>query len=180
MPVRWICGIKARGHTLHKKKKKGGGGGKKKKKKKKKKKTLSFLGSGKEGGQQQQQRSHTFLLFLSLLHSRFPSPLPNSTSLTMEKAAELTQERAAERLFREAVFVAQDVPAGTQLGIDCKAWTTGPRFKGIKMIPSGVHFVYHSAVDTMTSATLSASPRSGFFISVSEGQVSSHPCGTQC
>ena len=111
-----------------------------------------------------QQRSHT-------LHS---------TSLTMEKAAELTQERAAERLFREAVFVAQDVPAGTQLGIDCKAWTTGPRFKGIKMIPSGVHFVYHSAVDTMTSATLSASPRSGFFISVSEGQVSSHPCGTQC
>ncbi|EGD82354.1 Rieske iron sulfur protein [Salpingoeca rosetta] len=75
------------------------------------------------------------------------------------------------RFFQQAVVIAQDVPAGTQLGIDCKAWTTGPRFMGIKMVPPGVHFLFHSAVDTMSSATLSAAPRSGFFLVTRDHQA---------
>jgi hypothetical protein len=28
-------------------------------------------------------------------------------------------------------------------GIDCNEWQTGPRFKGLKMIPPGIHAVYY-------------------------------------
>ena len=35
-----------------------------------------------------------------------------------------------------------DVPINTEIGVDMNSWNTGPNFKGIKMIPPGVHFVY--------------------------------------
>ena len=35
-----------------------------------------------------------------------------------------------------------DVPMNTEIGVDMNSWNTGPNFKGIKMIPPGVHFVY--------------------------------------
>lgn len=64
-----------------------------------------------------------------------------------------TDENTAEyRFSTQTVLIAQDVPPGTQLGIDCKAWTTGPRFMGIKMIPSGLHFVYHRSVKVFVRA----------------------------
>lgn len=37
-----------------------------------------------------------------------------------------------------------DVPFGTEVGIDCLAFETGKQFKGIKMIPPGVHIFYYS------------------------------------
>jgi len=47
------------------------------------------------------------------------------------------------RLFQEgATFVFLDVPPGTEIGIDMESWNTGEKFKGIKMIPPGLHFVY--------------------------------------
>ena len=35
-----------------------------------------------------------------------------------------------------------DIPMNTEIGVDMNSWNTGPNFKGIKMIPPGVHFVY--------------------------------------
>uniref|UniRef100_A0A3P9D0N2 Protein AAR2 homolog n=1 Tax=Maylandia zebra TaxID=106582 RepID=A0A3P9D0N2_9CICH len=36
-----------------------------------------------------------------------------------------------------ATLVLLGVPQGTELGIDCKSWQVGPRFRGVKMIPPG-------------------------------------------
>lgn len=53
----------------------------------------------------------------------------------------------AQRLFHEGAFlVLLDVPEGTEIGMDYNCWNVGPRFKGIKMIPSGLHFVYYRLV----------------------------------
>ena len=50
----------------------------------------------------------------------------------------------AKRLFAEgAVLVLVDVPERTEFGIDYNCWTVGPKFKGVKMIPPGFHFVFY-------------------------------------
>ncbi|XP_060580026.1 protein AAR2 homolog [Ruditapes philippinarum] len=65
----------------------------------------------------------------------------------------------AKVLFREgATFVLLDMPEGSEFGIDYNSWTTGPKFKGVKMIPPGIHFVYYSA----RSSSLGGM-RTGFF-----------------
>ncbi len=37
-----------------------------------------------------------------------------------------------------------DVPQNIQFGIDNTFWKTGNKFKGVKLIPPGAHFVYYS------------------------------------
>lgn len=50
----------------------------------------------------------------------------------------------AKKLFHEgATLVILDVPQGTEFGIDYNSWTVGPKFKGVKMIPPGFHFVFY-------------------------------------
>lgn len=50
----------------------------------------------------------------------------------------------AQTLFKEgAIFVFLDVPVGTEFGIDYNSWNVGPEFRGVKMIPAGLHFVYY-------------------------------------
>ena len=64
----------------------------------------------------------------------------------------------ARRLFEVGGFViVLDFPEGSEFGIDLNTWTTGPNFKGVKMIPPGVHFVYYSLTGRETG------PRTGFF-----------------
>ncbi|CAI8012816.1 Protein AAR2 homolog [Geodia barretti] len=66
----------------------------------------------------------------------------------------------ARRLFAEgAVLVLLDVPQRTEFGIDYNSWSVGPKFKGVKMIPPGLHFVYYCAVSKQGDAA----PRTGFF-----------------
>lgn len=49
----------------------------------------------------------------------------------------------AQRLFVEGAFlILLDVPKGTEIGMDYTCWSVGPKFKGIKMIPPGFHFLY--------------------------------------
>lgn len=56
-------------------------------------------------------------------------------------------QELAKRLFAEGAFlIFLDVPVGTEFGIDLKSWNTGEKFKGVKMIPPGVHIVHYSAV----------------------------------
>ena len=49
-----------------------------------------------------------------------------------------------QALFREGAILAfLGVPEGTEFGIDYNCWRVGHKFKGVKMIPPGIHFVYY-------------------------------------
>lgn len=66
----------------------------------------------------------------------------------------------ARKLFEEGGFlVFLGVPEGTEFGIDLKSWNTGGKFRGVKMIPPGLHFIFYSSV----SSTGDVAPRTGFF-----------------
>ena len=43
-----------------------------------------------------------------------------------------------------AVLLILDAPQGLEFGFDFNVWTTGPRFKGLKLIPKGLHLYYYS------------------------------------
>eukprot|EP00842_Homolaphlyctis_polyrhiza_P000163 jgi/Hompol1/1147/HPOL_001242-RA len=45
-----------------------------------------------------------------------------------------------------AVLLILGVPQGTEMGLDCRVWQTGPHFKGIKGVPQwpSLHFLYCS------------------------------------
>ena len=74
--------------------------------------------------------------------------------------AEMDPE-VAKRLHNEgATLIVSDVPEGTEFGIDYFSCNIGPRFKGIKMIPPGLHFIYYSAVNRGGQSA----PRTGLFL----------------
>lgn len=74
--------------------------------------------------------------------------------------AEMDPE-VAKRLHNEgATLIVSDVPEGTEFGIDYFSCNIGPRFKGIKMIPPGLHFIYYSA----TTRGGQSAPRTGLFL----------------
>ena len=45
---------------------------------------------------------------------------------------------------RTGFLVCLDVPVGTEFGIDYRSFRTAERFKGVKFIPEGLHFVFFS------------------------------------
>lgn len=59
---------------------------------------------------------------------------------------EIDQNEARRMLLEGGTLLVLDVPEGTNFGIDLKSWETGDKFRGVKMIPEGVHFVYHRSV----------------------------------
>jgi len=72
----------------------------------------------------------------------------------------------AQKLFDYgATLIFIDVPEGTEFGIDSNAWSVGPKFKGVKMIPPGVHFIYFSPVSRVCAdnGCGDIGHRSGFF-----------------
>lgn len=73
----------------------------------------------------------------------------------------MDQERAKKLFDYGATFVFLDVPEGTEFGMDCNIWTVGPNFKGVKMIPPGLHFIHFSPVSRSTDGDIGH--RSGFF-----------------
>uniref|UniRef100_A0A0N5AFC5 Protein AAR2 homolog n=1 Tax=Syphacia muris TaxID=451379 RepID=A0A0N5AFC5_9BILA len=54
------------------------------------------------------------------------------------------------------------VPRGIEFGIDYKSWTVDSQFRGLKMIPPGVHFIYFS---------VKTAPRIGFFHHFKEKEI---------
>lgn len=53
-------------------------------------------------------------------------------------------QKVAKKLFEEGAFlVLLDVPEKVEFGIDYNCWNVGPLFKGVKMIPPGLHFVFY-------------------------------------
>ncbi|EPS59191.1 hypothetical protein M569_15618, partial [Genlisea aurea] len=61
-----------------------------------------------------------------------------------------------------------DVPQFTLIGVDTQMVSAGPNFKGIKMIPPGVHFIYYSSSDRLGGAF---SPIIGFFVYTNPSEV---------
>jgi A1 cistron-splicing factor AAR2 len=78
------------------------------------------------------------------------------------------EQEMAQKLFEAgAMLLLLDVPPNTQFGIDCMCWQTGVNFKGVKMIPPGVHFVYFNPVDKYGQLGV----RSGFFRTFSAREI---------
>ncbi len=42
-----------------------------------------------------------------------------------------------------AFIIVPEAPAGLDFGIDCMQYETGPRFKGLSLVPPGLHFLHH-------------------------------------
>ncbi|GLV44373.1 uncharacterized protein CBL_10177 [Carabus blaptoides fortunei] len=76
-----------------------------------------------------------------------------------EKLTEDHLVTAAVNYSHGGIFLLLGVPKGTEFGIDMKVWNTDENFRGIKMIPPGLHFIHFSAVNN----TGQSAPRSGFF-----------------
>ncbi|CDH55582.1 protein aar2 homolog [Lichtheimia corymbifera JMRC:FSU:9682] len=56
-------------------------------------------------------------------------------------------QQTANALFEHgACLLFLEAPPNLEFGIDYNAWTIGPLFKGVKMIPPGLHFVYFSVI----------------------------------
>jgi A1 cistron-splicing factor AAR2 len=45
------------------------------------------------------------------------------------------------------VIVLLDAPAKVQLGVDNTSWIVGAKFKGVRMVPLGVHYVHYALAD---------------------------------
>lgn len=72
----------------------------------------------------------------------------------------MSQQELAQQLVREGgTLVLLGMPPGTEFGIDVNFWNIGERFRGVKMIPPGLHFIYFSAVNRQGDTA----PRTGFF-----------------
>ncbi|RAL46620.1 hypothetical protein DM860_004899 [Cuscuta australis] len=77
-------------------------------------------------------------------------------------------EVALELAKRGGTLLFLDVPQYTLIGIDTQMFSSGPNFKGIKMIPPGVHFVFYSSANREGNAF---SPIIGFFIVLKPSEV---------
>jgi hypothetical protein len=74
-----------------------------------------------------------------------PPPLP-PVDMDVERllAPPPLEPAHAARLQRDgSVVVCVGVPPGTEVGIDMGCWEVGERFRGFKMVPPGVHYVYY-------------------------------------
>ncbi|XP_021272031.1 protein AAR2 homolog [Numida meleagris] len=82
---------------------------------------------------------------------------------------QLDPELAKRLFFEGAAIIVLDVPEGTEFGIDYNSWAVGPRFRGVKMIPPGVHFVHCSAA--RAAGGRETGPRAGLFLCLRPRQV---------
>lgn len=77
-------------------------------------------------------------------------------------STEMDPDLARKLFFEGATLVILGVPEGTEFGIDLNSWEAGPRFRGVKMVPPGLHFIHYS-VKRLRGAAGETGPRSGIF-----------------
>ncbi|XP_078092800.1 protein AAR2 homolog isoform X1 [Mustelus asterias] len=82
---------------------------------------------------------------------------------------EMDQELAKKLFFEGGTLVIIGVPEGTEFGIDYNCWQVGPKFKGVKMIPPGIHFMHCSAVNSRDARL--TGPRTGCFFHVKQRDI---------
>lgn len=51
-------------------------------------------------------------------------------------------EAAQALLLQGAVALVQGVPVGCEFGLDYRSWRTAARFRGVKMLPPGLHLFF--------------------------------------
>uniref|UniRef100_UPI00398F02E5 protein AAR2 homolog n=1 Tax=Pristiophorus japonicus TaxID=55135 RepID=UPI00398F02E5 len=82
---------------------------------------------------------------------------------------QMDQELAKKLFFEGGTLVILGVPEGTEFGIDYNCWQVGPKFKGVKMIPPGIHFMHYSAVNSRDVRV--TGPRTGCFFHLKQRDV---------
>uniref|UniRef100_A0A1I8BST8 Protein AAR2 homolog n=1 Tax=Meloidogyne hapla TaxID=6305 RepID=A0A1I8BST8_MELHA len=70
------------------------------------------------------------------------------------KTGEMTQDVAKYLFLHGGILILKDFPEGCEFGVDCRTWTVGRKFLGIKMIPPGIHFI---------SMSVPGAPKIAFF-----------------
>lgn len=60
--------------------------------------------------------------------------------------ATMDQETARLMFEEGGTLVLLGMPYGTEFGIDMNSWNIAEKFKGVKMIPPGLHFIYYRFV----------------------------------
>ncbi|XP_015691653.1 protein AAR2 homolog isoform X2 [Oryza brachyantha] len=83
-------------------------------------------------------------------------------------AARVDPEAAAELVREGATLFLLDVPQRTLLGVDAQVFSVGPKFKGIKMVPPGPHFVYYCSPNRHGNEF---APTVGFFLTTHPSEV---------
>lgn len=78
---------------------------------------------------------------------------PDSDQIDPDEARYLYEEHCA-------ILLILDLPIGSEFGIDLASYQVGPNFKGVKLIPPGIHCIFASALDTRNNRH---GPRCGFF-----------------
>ena len=76
----------------------------------------------------------------------------------------LSPEEAERQLDAGAFVLALGLPPGTEFGMDCRSFSTGGQFQGVKMIPPGLHLVHCSNGGQQAR-------RSGCFVRLRRGDV---------
>ncbi|RKP00216.1 hypothetical protein CXG81DRAFT_19805 [Caulochytrium protostelioides] len=80
---------------------------------------------------------------------------------------QLTPDQARALFAHGAKVVVSDAPSNLVLGIDWKSWQLGPRFRGIKLVPPGVHLLHHHLAVHGTPNPM----RHGRFLTLGPGEV---------
>uniref|UniRef100_A0ACD5W3L8 Uncharacterized protein n=1 Tax=Avena sativa TaxID=4498 RepID=A0ACD5W3L8_AVESA len=83
-------------------------------------------------------------------------------------AARMDPEAATELARKGVTLLLLDVPQRTVLGVDTQVFSVGPRFKGIKMVPPGPHFVYYCSPSRHGNEF---APTVGFFLTTHTSEV---------
>jgi len=60
---------------------------------------------------------------------------------TARDGDEMSNDEALRRVEHGGTIIIMDVPPGTEFGIDCTLFTVGEKFRGVKMVPPGLHLV---------------------------------------
>ncbi|XP_065090207.1 protein AAR2 homolog [Ochlerotatus camptorhynchus] len=90
--------------------------------------------------------------------------MASSSSITL---ATMSPEGALKLFENGAVLIIAGVPPGTEFGIDQSSFLVGEDFRGVKMIPEGVHFVYCASQGPYGDAA----PRVGFVHFFKRGEI---------
>ncbi|XP_066348471.1 uncharacterized protein [Miscanthus floridulus] len=83
-------------------------------------------------------------------------------------AARMDPEAATELVRKGATLLLLDVPQRTLFGIDTQMFSVGPKFKGMKMVPPGPHFVYYCSPNRHGNEF---APTVGFFLTTHPSEV---------
>jgi len=78
------------------------------------------------------------------------------------------QSEVQKEFARRGTLLCLNVPKGTSFGIDYQQFQTGDKFKGIKLIPPGLHFIYYN---TNNEYGGEGAPKTSFFKWFEAGEV---------